>query len=60
MPIEPKCCKCYEILTDFGGLLISPPMNGDLCRKLHLCRDCYYYVVQSTGIYKELMEKVAT
>jgi len=27
MPINPKCDKCSKELNDFGGIILSPPIN---------------------------------
>lgn len=41
MTIKPVCDKCGEELTEFGALLFSPP-EGNLVKKFHLCKRCYY------------------
>ncbi len=38
--IKPICDFCTEELTDFGGLLFSPPVNN-MVEKLHVCKACY-------------------
>jgi hypothetical protein len=40
MAIKPKCDKCGKELTDFGGILLSPP-KGNTVKKFHLCKNCY-------------------
>lgn len=44
MAIQPKCDKCKNELTEFGGILLSPPENN-LVRKFHLCKECYNSIV---------------
>jgi hypothetical protein len=46
MSIAPKCDKCGEELTEFGGTLLSPPDENGLVRKFHLCKDCYRILVK--------------
>lgn len=41
MAIIPKCDKCKEELSDFGGILLSPPDDKNMVRKFHLCKKCY-------------------
>lgn len=41
MAITPKCDKCKDELSDFGGILLSPPDDENMVRKFHLCRKCY-------------------
>lgn len=41
MAIKPKCCKCNKELTEYGGLLISPPDNDGKVDKKHICVKCY-------------------
>jgi len=40
MSIKPKCDKCQEELTDFGGILFSPPNEESKVTKYHLCQSC--------------------
>ena len=44
-PMQVKCNKCDETLTEPGGLLFSPPValykNEDVVQKTHLCKSCY-------------------
>ena len=46
MAISPKCDKCGEELTEFGGILLSPPDGQGMVRKWHLCRGCYAGMVK--------------
>lgn len=38
------CDMCGGELTEFGGLLFSPPVVRDLAHKTHLCIECYRIV----------------
>lgn len=46
------CLKCKNELSNFGGLLFSPPrsIEDELApmdvEKIHLCSDCYKKVVE--------------
>lgn len=46
MAIKPKCDSCGNELTDFGGILFSPPNEKSEVKKLHLCKKCYAKIVQ--------------
>ncbi len=48
MSIKPKCDKCQSELTDFGGILLSPPNSDAQVTKYHLCQEC------CAGVEKEL------
>ncbi len=39
--IRPVCDFCKKELTDFGGLLFSPPDKKSVVKKLHVCKPCY-------------------
>ena len=41
MAIKPKCDMCGNELTEFGGILLSPPSEDSTVLKSHLCEDCY-------------------
>ncbi|KND51679.1 MAG: hypothetical protein ABA06_00265 [Parcubacteria bacterium C7867-001] len=41
MAIAPHCDFCKTELTDFGGLLFSPPDENGMAKKMHLCKACY-------------------
>lgn len=45
MSISPICDFCKNELTDFGGLVFSPPENTETgtsqVEKLHVCKTCY-------------------
>jgi hypothetical protein len=41
MAIKPICDKCKHELTDFGGILLSPPDEKGMVKKWHLCDGCY-------------------
>jgi hypothetical protein len=41
MAIQPTCDKCGNELTEFGGILLSPPSEQNQVTKYHLCIDCY-------------------
>jgi len=46
MAITPICDKCKKELTDFGGILLSPPDVHALVRKFHLCEECYNAIIK--------------
>ena len=46
MAIRPTCDKCGKELTEFGGLLFSPPDQYGKADKKHLCRACYEAIAQ--------------
>jgi hypothetical protein len=39
--IEPKCDRCEEELEEFGAIVLSPPNKQSLCKKFHLCKNCF-------------------
>lgn len=41
MAINPVCDKCKNELTEFGAILLSPPDEKGMVKKMHLCRECY-------------------
>jgi hypothetical protein len=41
MSIKPLCDKCKKELSEFGGILLSPPDNENKVKKYHLCAKCY-------------------
>jgi hypothetical protein len=41
MAIKPVCNICGNELTDFGGILLSPPDDKNMVRKFHVCKKCY-------------------
>lgn len=41
MAINPTCDKCGIELSEFGGILLSPPNEKGLVKKFHLCVKCY-------------------
>ena len=45
MAIKPKCDACKKELTEFGGILLSPPKRNTV-KKFHLCVKCYRDVVR--------------
>jgi hypothetical protein len=47
MAIKPKCDFCKEELTDYGGLLFSPPNHKSETKKLHVCKDCYKIIADT-------------
>jgi len=47
MAIRPVCDKCRKELTDFGGMLFSPPDKASRVRKFHLCKKCYAKIAGS-------------
>ena len=45
MSIKPICDKCKQELSDFGGILLSPPDEKGMVKKMHLCKGCYNEIV---------------
>lgn len=44
--LDVTCDRCDAELTDFGGVLIGPPIaDTGLVRKLHVCRSCWSEVL---------------
>ena len=39
--IKPKCFIYKKELTEFGGLLFSPPDHNNKVEKKHICIKCY-------------------
>jgi hypothetical protein len=37
----PNCDVCNQPQTELGALLFSPPDKNNMCKKLHICVDCY-------------------
>jgi hypothetical protein len=46
MTIKPVCDRCDKELTEFGGLIFSPPDSLGNTRKLHLCKICYEEIIK--------------
>jgi len=40
-PWPPYCDSCSNRLTEPGAVVLSPPTATGLCRKLHLCVECF-------------------
>lgn len=36
-----KCSACNRKITKPGALVFSPPTDGNLTQKFHLCTDCW-------------------
>ena len=47
MSIKPVCDNCEKELKDFGGILLSPPEEGNTVKKFHLCKECYAKIVKT-------------
>jgi hypothetical protein len=47
MAINPKCDKCGLELSEFGGILLSPPNTENKVRKFHLCKSCYQNIAKN-------------
>lgn len=47
MAIKPICDRCKKELTDFGGILLSPPDDQRKVIKFHVCKDCYQELIQT-------------
>ena len=54
--IKPICCICGNELTEFGGILLSPPDGGSnriqLTLKRHICNQCYEKILETFNIRK--------
>lgn len=37
----PNCDFCKKTQKELGGLLFSPPDKKEMCKKLHVCVDCW-------------------
>ena len=46
MSIKPVCDKCKKELTQFGGILFSPPNERGMVKKWHVCKGCYEEMVK--------------
>jgi hypothetical protein len=46
MAIKPVCDKCKKELTDFGGILFSPPDEKSMVKKYHICKPCFKKMVE--------------
>lgn len=51
MAIKPFCefkvtHKCENELTDFGGILLSPPNENNEVKKIHICKICYNFLIE--------------
>lgn len=38
------CESCKEEISEFGGILLSPPDSESKVKKIHLCKNCYRWV----------------
>ena len=53
--IKPKCDKCRDELTEFGGLMFSPPQHGyesykhREVEKFHVCVKCWKLLMEWIG-----------
>jgi hypothetical protein len=50
MAIKPTCDFCVEELTEFGGLLFSPPDDSGYARKWHICKKCYEKLIKTGSV----------
>ncbi|MCA9308762.1 hypothetical protein KC973_00135 [Candidatus Saccharibacteria bacterium] len=50
MAISPQCDICSSELAEFGAILLSPPNNDGLVRKLHVCTACYKSLCETYNI----------
>ena len=39
--LDITCVQCKKKITEPGGLAFSPPVAGDMVRKLHFCKECW-------------------
>lgn len=62
-----KCDFCDNILSKKGAILLGPPSenihkvmdidhDADVCRKFHLCQECYEKIITDMKISKEIRE----
>lgn len=58
MAIHPECDMCKKELTAPGALIFSPPYDGVVVRKFHICRSCYHELTNETGFKGELAEEI--
>ena len=65
--LEIKCDFCDDILSKKGAILLAPPSKNihkimdidpraDVCRKFHICTDCYDKIIIDMKITKEIRE----
>jgi hypothetical protein len=47
MSIKLICDKCKQELSDFGGILLSPPDKDGMVKKWHLCKECYEEIINN-------------
>jgi hypothetical protein len=50
MAIKPKCDKCGNELTFFGGIILSPPDLQNKVTKFHICRKCYEIILSQLSV----------
>ena len=63
--IHPICDSCGKPLHEFGAILLSPPDKNNMCKKQHICVDCYdtKFTINkeiSDAELEELIEKLDT
>jgi len=58
--IKPKCFSCDAELTEFGGLLFSPPDNSESVdvTKSHLCVKCYWFWIDMMNEHRKMYMKI--
>ncbi len=49
MAIHPQCDICKNELTEFGAIVLSPPVDNQVT-KFHLCIACYQKIAQLLGV----------
>jgi hypothetical protein len=54
--IRPKCLMCKKELTEFGGLIITPPCQKpelkEYHKKYHICIKCFPLIIRAICIGK--------
>ena len=45
MAIQPQCDMCKKELTEFGAIILSPPVENQVT-KYHVCIACYQKIVK--------------
>ena len=45
-----KCDICGREIEKKGAILFSPPDKRELCKKTHICTECYREVMKYLGV----------
>lgn len=60
--IKPICFQCEKELDNFGAILLSPPSTNSEAFawqgvvKMHLCKDCYFLILNFINHYGNTTE----